>query len=305
MLNLQEIVASENLGNLELLASQVVEGFIIGLNKSPYHGFSVEFIEHRLYNAGESKKHIDWKLYAKTDKLFVKKFEEETNLRCQLLIDTSASMLFPKQSEGNKLQFSIYAGAALIHLLKKQRDAIGLSFFSQQIDFHTDSKLSLSHQKRLFFELEKQLNTPQEKHQVTANTSAILHQLAEQMHRRSLLVIFSDLFTKEPLDDIFSALQHLRFKKHEVILFHVTSPTEERDFEFKNRPYKFVDLETQEQIKLNPNQIKEVYKNKMQEFYTEVQQRCAQYKIDFVEVDIHQSFTEVLTSFLTKRQRLY
>jgi len=304
MLNLQEIVASESFGNLELLASQVVEGFIIGLHKSPYHGFSVEFVEHRLYNAGESKKHIDWKLYAKTDKLFIKKFEEETNLRCQILIDISASMLFPKDEEINKLNFTIYAAAAITQLLKKQRDAVGLTFFSDKIDFHSEAKLSLSNHKRIFSELSKlQENAIQEKK--TKNTAEILHQLAEQIHQRSLIIIFSDMFTQDNIDEIFSALQHLRFKKHELILFHVSHIDKEQNFNFNNRPHRFIDLETNNSVKLNPNEIREYYKNKMTDFYTEIKQRCAQYKIDFIEADIEQNFSEILSAFLTKRQRLY
>ena len=305
MLNLQEIVASEYLGNLELLASQVVEGFIIGLHKSPYHGFSVEFVEHRLYNNGESKKHIDWKLYAKTDKLFVKKFEEETNLRCQLLIDTSSSMLFPKNDKKNKLNFSIYAAASIAQLLKKQRDAVGLTFFSDKIDFHSDAKLSLSNHKRIFSELSRLQETSTQTVRKTKNTAKILHQLAEQIHRRSLIIIFSDMFTRDNMNNIFSALQHLRFKKHELIIFHVSNPDKERDFAFTNRPHRFVDLETNEIVKLNPNEIREDYQKNMRDFYTEIKQRSAQYKIDFMTADIQEDFSAILSAFLIKRQRLY
>jgi len=304
MLNLQEIVASQSFGNLELLASQVVEGFIIGLHKSPYHGFSVEFIEHRLYNTGESKKHIDWKLYAKTDKLFVKKYEEETNLRCQLLIDVSASMLFPKNEKANKLNFSIYAAASIAQLLKKQRDAVGLTLFSDEINFHSDAKLSLSNHKRIFSEL-SQLQENPISNKKTQNTAKILHQLAEQIHQRSLIIIFSDMFTQDNVDEIFSALQHLRFKKHELILFHVSQVEKERDFAFNNRPHRFVDLENNKSVKLNPNEIRDYYTNVMKDFYTKIKQGCAQHKIDFVEADIQQDFSEILSAFLIKRQRLY
>ncbi len=304
MLSLQEIIEQESFDNLELLASQVVEGFITGLHKSPYHGFSVEFVEHRMYNPGESKKHIDWKLYAKTDKLFVKKYEEETNLRCQILIDTSSSMYFPN-NDINKLKFSILSAAAIIKLLKKQRDAFGISFFSEQIDWHSKSKLSISHQKMVFSELENLLYKKPKKNIPSTNTAIILHSLAEQLHQRSLVILFSDMFSQDNPDDLFSALQHFRFKKHELIVFHVTDLEKEKELEFNNRPHRFVDLETGEVIKINPAHIRENYKTEMQQFYDNLKLKCSQYKIDFIEVDINKPFAEVLTIFLTKRERLY
>jgi uncharacterized protein (DUF58 family) len=304
MLTLQEIISQESFSNLELLASQVVEGFITGLHKSPYHGFSVEFVEHRIYNVGESKKHVDWKLYAKTDKLFVKKYEEETNLRCQILIDTSSSMYFPN-SKFNKLKFSIWSAAAIIHLLKKQRDASGISLFSDQIDWHTKSKQTISHQKMLFSELEKLLHQKIELKKASTNTAQILHHLAEQIHQRSLIILFSDMFSQDQPDELFSALQHFRFKKHELIVFHVTDPSKEKELEFNNRPHRFVDLETGEAIKINPSHIREHYKTQMQQYYENLKLKCSQYKIDFVEVDINKPFADVLTTFLIKRQRLY
>ena len=304
MQTLQDIIKQNTFGNLELLASQVVEGFITGLHKSPYHGFSVEFVEHRMYNEGESKKHIDWKLYAKTDKLFVKKFEDETNLRCQILIDTSSSMYFPSKNE-SKLKFSVLSAAAIIHLLKQQRDASGISLFSQEIDWHTRSKLSISHQKMLYSQLETLLTQEVKKNIPSTSTAELLHRLAEQIHQRSLIVLFSDLFSDDNPEELFSALQHFRFKKHELIIFHVTEPKKEKNLEFSNQPHRFVDLETGETIKLNPSHIREQYTTDMSRFYADLKLKCSQYKIDFVEVDINQPFSEILTAFLIKRQRLY
>lgn len=304
MLSLQEIIEQESFGNLELLASQVVEGFITGLHKSPYHGFSVEFVEHRMYNPGEPKKHVDWKLYAKTDKLYVKRFEDETNLRCQILIDTSSSMYFPDKNI-NKLKFSVLSAAAIISLLKKQRDGTGLSLFSNAIDLHTRSKLSLTHQKMLFAELDQLLNQEVQKDIASTSTADLLHQLAEQIHQRSLVVIFSDMFSQDDPEELFSALQHLRYKKHDVIMFHVTDPEKEKNLDFNNRPHRFVDLETGESIKINPSHIRSDYQAHMEDFYNALKIKCSQYKIDFVEVDIHQPFAEVLSNFLIKRQRLY
>ena len=157
MSTLQDVIEFQKFDNLEWCARQIVEGFITGQHKSPYHGFSVEFAEHRLYNQGESVKHIDWKLYGRTDKLFVKRFEEETNLRCNILIDTSSSMYFPANQRANKLAFASYSAAALIHLLRRQRDAVGLTFFADQISMQTDSKLSEAHAKMLYAELDKLL----------------------------------------------------------------------------------------------------------------------------------------------------
>ena len=245
------------LGNLEFLAKQVVEGFITGLHKSPFHGFSVEFSEHRLYNIGESTKHIDWKLYARSGKYFTKKYEEETNLRCQMVIDTSSSMYFPKGKELNKLDFSIYSAASLIELLKKQRDAVGLSLFSDNVELHTEAKSSVPHHRYLYSELEKKMQTYDQKKSSTTDIIKSLHAIAEMTHKRSLVVIFSDL-----LDDpnnsngFFQALQHLKHNKHEVVIFHVVHKSLEVDFELENRPYTLVDMETGEKMKLNPNEIK-------------------------------------------------
>lgn len=304
MLTLREIVEQESFANLELLASQVVEGFITGLHKSPYHGFSVEFVEHRIYNQGESKKHVDWKLFAKTDKLFVKKFEDETNLRCQIIIDSSSSMAFPN-TNFNKLKFSVLAAASIIRLLKKQRDASGLSLFSNQIDLHTRAKQSVSHQSLLYAELDQLYHQTLEKNIPSENTAHLLHNLAQQIHQRSLIVLFSDMFSQDEPDELFSALQHFRYNKHDVIVFHVTDKEKEKDLAFNNRPHRFVDLETGETVKINPSHIRETYTEQMHAFYSELKLRCSQYKIDFVEADINQPFAEVLTAFLIKRQRLY
>lgn len=290
--------------NLELIAKQVVEGFIIGLHKSPFHGFSVEFAEHRLYNQGDSLRHIDWRVYGRTEKLFVKRFEEETNLRCCQVIDTSSSMHFPKDSNKySKLQFSCIAAASLFHLLKRQLDAGCLALFDEQVSYLSDCRSASSHYRMLTHELEKTLEyTPLNK---KTNASAALHQIAEQMHRRSLIVIFSDMMDDvEHIEDLFSALQHLRYNKHEVILFHVVDGKQELDFDFENRPYEFVDMESGDRIKLQPQQIKEQYVSQMQEYSTMVENRCHQYQIDYVPVDLTQPVEQVLYSFLLKRNKL-
>ncbi len=295
------------LNNLELLARQVVEGFIIGLHKSPFHGFSVEFAEHRLYNQGEPTRNIDWKVFARTDRMYVKRFEEETNLRCQIVIDASSSMYFPEPplkgaDQFNKLEFSALAAAALMNLLKKQRDAFGLTIFDTKIQNHTPCKSSTSHYRLLLTYLEHLIRNP-EKNKETAAAETI-HQIAESIHKRSLVIIFSDMFEKtEQSEELFSALQHLKHNKHEVILFHVVDKEKEVDFNFENRPYLFVDMETGEQVKLQSNQIKEFYSGQINKFRKELKLKCLQYKIDFVEADINQGYKQVLQSYLVKRSK--
>ncbi len=295
----------------------MVEGFITGLHKSPFHGFSVEFAEHRLYNKGESTKHIDWKLFGRTDKLFVKRYEEETNLRCQIIIDDSSSMYFPlvenktirrvdkNKAEVNKITFSAYATAALIELLKRQRDAVGMSVFSENIELHTSAKSSSLHHKMLYHELEKIMEA--QATNVHKKTFAIdaLHQIAEAIHKRSLVIIFSDMMdSKANSEELFSALQHLKHNKHEVILFHVTDKQKEMDFDFENRPYRFIDMETEEEIKVNPTEIKSTYRQLMSDYKKELALKCAQYKIEFVEADINEGFEQILMPYLIKRTRM-
>jgi len=298
----------KNLNNLELIAKQVVEGFIIGLHKSPFHGFSVEFAEHRLYNQGESTKNIDWKVYARTDKMFTKRFEEETNLRCQIVMDVSSSMYLPEMSTDNdapinKIKWSSLAAASLMHLLRKQRDAFGLSVFSDDVKVHTPCKSSTQHYKLLLNHLEKSIEEAKEEKLTSA--SKALHQIADSIHRRSLIVIFSDMFDRvEDPDHMFAALQHLKHNKHEVLLFHVVDKSKEIDFEFENRPYMFVDVESGERVKVQPNNVKELYVKKIKEFEDKLKLKCLQYKIDFVSADISEGFKPILQSYLIKRSRM-
>ncbi len=296
-------------GNLELLAKQVVEGFIIGLHKSPFHGFSVEFAEHRIFNAGESTKNIDWKVYARTDKLFTKQYEEETNLRCQIVIDTSSSMYFPEAPTQrgkpfvNKLAFSSLAAASLMYLLQRQRDAFGLSTFAENLDIHTHCKSSTRHLNLLLSQLDNVLDNPARNR--TTNAAKNIHQISEAIHRRSLVVIFSDMFEQGgDTEALFAALQHLKYNKHEVILFHTVDKRLEENFEFENRPYIFVDLETGEQVRLQSNQVKEYYVEQITKYKQQLKLKCLQYKIDFVEADINEGFQQILMPYLMKRGKM-
>jgi len=296
-------------GSLEILAKQVVEGFITGLHKSPFHGFSVEFAEHRLYNTGESTKNIDWKLYARTDKLFVKRYEEETNLRCQILLDFSSSMYFPekpKNGQLRKIEFSCFAAAAIINLLQRQRDAVGLSTFAATVEEHTECKSGMMHVKRLYHILESYLTNKEGAR--STRVAEALHEIADQIHRRSLVVLFSDMFEAyegADNDALFSALQHLKHNKHEVILFHVMDQKVELELDLENRPYKFIDLESGEVVKVNPNNIKNEYAAQMHAFQKELEYRCGQYHIDFVNVDVNESLDNILLSYLIKRSKMH
>ncbi len=305
MNTLQEILEFSKFDNLEWCARQIVEGFITGLHKSPYHGFSVEFAEHRLYNQGESTRHIDWKLYGRTDKLFVKRFEEETNLRCNILIDTSSSMLFPYDGRKSisKLTFSIYSASALIHLLRRQRDAVGITLFSDKIDFISESRLSETHAKMLFAELDKCINNRHLDQGHTTNVADALHLLAEKMHKRSLIILFSDLFACDQ-QELFGAIEHLKHNRHEVVIFHVTDHEHEMALDYPNRPTCFVDMETGEKIKLNPNEIRDAYRLSLDSFVSSLQEKCGQYNVEFVSADIRRPFADVLTPFLIKRAKI-
>ncbi|OOQ58220.1 DUF58 domain-containing protein [Mucilaginibacter pedocola] len=293
------------LANLELLARQVVEGFITGLHQSPFHGFSVEFAEHRLYNSGESVKNIDWKLLARTDKLFVKQFEEETNLRCYLLLDTSSSMNFPAEGT-SKLQFSVYAIASLMYLFKKQRDAFGLCLFSEKMDWMSPARSTSAHLFYLYAQLEKAYNNP--KANTATNISAVLHHLAGEIHQRSMVIIFSDMLENslnpQKTKDLFAAIQHLKYKKHEVVIFNVTSKQKELDFDFDNRPHHFVDIETGEEVRVHPNKIRDSYIASIKEYRHQLELKCAQYHIDIVDADIEQGYTNILNEYLIKRNRM-
>ena len=297
-------------GSLEFLARQIVEGFITGLHKSPFRGFSVEFAEHRLYNTGEPIRHIDWKLYGRTEKLFVKRYEEETNLRCQLVIDQSSSMCFPVRQKidfehPNKLFFSVYAAASLMELMRRQRDAVGLDLFDETIAFHEPAKSSAVHNKLVYSQLEGLIENYDKTQKKTTSTTQCLHQIAEMTHRRSLVVIFTDLL--DSLDDynqLFEALEHLKFNKHEVILFHVYDGDLEQNLDFENRPYRFVDLETGDMLKLNPVEVQQRYRQLMAERKEAVLKHCYQYQIDYVEADINKDYNQILTSYLIKRSKI-
>lgn len=291
--------------HLELLANQVVEGFISGMHKSPFHGFSAEFAEHKVYNTGESTKHIDWKLFAKTDRLYTKKFEEETNLRCHLIIDNSSSMHYPKLTDGqpfyeSKIGFSVLASAVLMNLLKKQRDAVGMSVYSDRYEYYAPEKGSDRHHRMLLNKLEDILGDP--KVPKPTDTVTFLHQIAEKMHRRSMIIIFTDMFQNEDKEALFNALQHLKHNKHKVVLFHVVDEKRELSFDFDNTPRKFIDLESGEVINLFAENVKDDYEKNIKKYFKDIAAACTQNKIKYVPVNVGADFEKILTTYLVEKQ---
>ncbi|QXP56218.1 DUF58 domain-containing protein [Cellulophaga sp. HaHa_2_95] len=302
-----ELHKSSLFQNLGLLANQVVEGFISGIHKSPFHGFSAEFAEHKIYNNGESTKHIDWKLFAKTDKLYTKRYEEETNLRCHMILDNSASMFYPEvKNLGidhlNKIGFGVLAIAALMAILKKQRDAVGLSVYSDHYEYYASEKGSERHHQMLLAKLNE--ISASSRPENSTETYTYLHLIAEKMKRRSLIFLFTDMFQTETEDDkLFDALRHLKYNKHEVVLFHVLDAEHEVNFDFDNTPKRFVDVETGEKIDLYADTVKEGYQKSVQNYQEGLKLKCAQYKIKYVSVDVGSDFSKILNTYMTERQK--
>ena len=295
--------------HLELVANQVVEGFISGMHKSPFHGFSAEFAEHKVYNVGESTKHIDWKLFAKTDRLYTKRFEEETNLRCHIIIDNSSSMHYPKLKVGqdfyeNKIGFSVLASAVLMSLLKKQRDAVGLSVFSDTYEYYAPEKGSDRHHRMILNTLENLLEIPVT--QKTTDAVTFLHQIAEKIHRRSMIILFTDMFHSgnSTVDEeaLFTALQHLKHNKHKVVLFHVVDAKTEVNFDFNNAPRKFVDIETGEEVAIYADNVKEEYEKEVEKYFKKLSLTCSQNRIKYIPVSVDESFEKIMTTYLVEKQ---
>jgi len=307
-MNLQaELNKASGFVNLELLAKQVVEGFVAGMHKSPFHGFSAEFAEHKIYNQGESTRHIDWKLFAKTDKLYTKRYDDETNLRCHLIVDNSSSMHYPDLkgfniNSLNKIAFSALAAAALMHILKKQRDAVGLSIYSDAYDYYAPEKGSERHHQMLLAQLSA-MATSKALHKQT-ETYTYLHQIAENIHKRSLIFFFTDMFQTSTEDNkLFEALRHLKHNKHEVVLFHVFDGEKELKFDFNNAPKRFIDVETQDYINVYPDTVKEGYEKAVEAYFKTIKLKCSQYQIKYVVADVNKSFDKILTTYMVERQK--
>lgn len=292
---------------LELKARRIVEGFISGLHKSPYHGFSVEFAEHKPYNQGDDFKHIDWKVYGKTERFYVKKYEAETNLRAHVVLDVSSSMNYKYFAEWSKLTYAVHYAAALMHMMNRQRDACGLVLFDSQIQEMIPPKSSYTHLRMLFNHLEKVMDDQdmQGNEQRKSASADALNQLAENLDRRSLIVIITDLFENvKDHDKLISAMRHLRHKRHEVLLFNVLEHKSERRLEFPDGQYLFEDMETGEQLELNPSQFRDSYQQKVDEYTRKFKIACSEAGVDFEEIDTQKAFDLALLAYLNKRKRL-
>lgn len=292
---------------LEMKARQIVEGFISGLHKSPFYGFSVEFAEHRPYNPGDELRHIDWKVYAKSERYYIKQYEEETNLRCYILLDVSSSMLFRYYAEWSKLRYAIHMAAALSYMMHRQRDAVGLIPFDTKPITNIPPKSSYSHLRYLFTQMEEYLEEDQSKAPRQRKTASadVIHEIAERIGRRSLVIILSDLFENTAgNDELASALKHLKHKKHEVIMFHLLEKRSERELDLPDRRFVFQDLETGSEIDVLPRQVKKDYRERMDKYVKEFRHMCGNAKIDFQEIDTETSFEHSLIAYLNKRKRL-
>ena len=283
------------LKGMEMRARMVVEGFIAGLHKSPYHGFSVEFAEHRQYMPGDNIRDIDWKVYAKSDRYYIKQYEEETNLKGYLLLDCSASMAYRSGERISKLDYAGMVSGALSFMMLRQRDAVGLVTFDEKIRRYIPPRSKSGHLHVVLNEIASQ--TPSE----TTDISSTLHEMAERIKRRGLVIIMSDLL--DEADKIISGLKHCRYNKHDVIVFHILDPRE-RDFAFP-REAIFRDMETGEEATTLPYQIKRDFAREVQEFSDEIATACRQSNIDYFPIDTSTPFDRALYAFLSKRERLY
>ena len=279
------------LSSLDLIARLVVEGFMTGLHKSPYHGFSVEFLEHRQYMPGDPLKHVDWKLYGKSDRFYVKMFEEETNLRSHILLDVSASMGYASPGRLTKLQYSAYLAASLATLMLMQQDAVGLLTFRDRVERIIPPRSSRPHLKLILGELERARPSAG-----TAMGSSLEH-LAERIKRRGLILLMSDL-----LDDpasVLRGLKHFRHRQHEVVVFHILDPYE-ISFPFRNES-GFIDLETGEEITTQPWEIAEQYRAKFEAWSRAYERACMENRIEYVRLSTETPYDLALLRYLEKR----
>ncbi|HOP06313.1 MAG TPA: DUF58 domain-containing protein [candidate division Zixibacteria bacterium] len=283
------------LKGMEMKARMVVEGFIAGMHKSPYHGFSVEFAEHRQYMPGDNIRDIDWKVYAKSDRYYIKQYEEETNLKGYLLLDCSRSMAYQSGAPTTKLDYAGLLCGALSYLMLRQRDAVGLVTFDEKIRRYIPPRSKSGHLHVLLNEIAEQ--KPSEE----TDISVALHEMADRIKRRGLVVILSDLL--DEAEKIISGLKHFRYNHHEVIVFHILDPRE-RDFSFP-REAIFNDMETGEEMTTLPYQIKKHFRGAVEGFANEIASACRQSNIDYHPIDTSMPFDKALYAFLSKRERLY
>ncbi len=281
--------------SLELRARLVVEGFMVGLHRSPYHGFSVEFTQHRPYMQGDNLKDIDWKVYGKTEKFFIKQYEEETNLKSYILLDTSASMKYASKGNVSKQEYSVTLAAALTYLMMRQQDAVGLTLYSDRVVNYLPPKASRPYMQEILRTLSG--ITPSDK----TNTASCLNSIAEKIKRRGLVIIISDLF--DNIDEVITAIKHFSYQKNEVIVFQILDPME-RSFAF-GKDAIFKDMETEEEITTQPYQIQKAYKQAMDEFVTQLKRACLNSNVDYNLIETSYPFDKALFNYIQKRARLF
>ncbi len=283
------------LANMELRARLVVEGFIAGLHRSPYHGFSVEFAEHRPYMPGDEIRHVDWKVYGRTDRFYIKQYEEETNLKAYLILDTSKSMSYASPGQMSKLEYASYLAASLAYMMVKQQDAVGLATFDESVRTFLPPHATRPYLKQLLLTLQ----------QLTGGNGTAaarsLHSVAERVRRRGLVIILSDLLDNP--DEIIAAFKHFRHRKNEVIVMHILDPLE-RSFAF-DQDATFRDLETAEMLATQPWHIRTGYREAMGEFIERYKRECREHHIDYVLLDTQTPFDVALIEYLSKRERVH
>jgi uncharacterized protein (DUF58 family) len=297
-LNIQKYLQPEvvsTIKNLELIAKFIVEGFLVGLHKSPYHGFSVEFSEHRQYMPGDNIRDIDWKVYGRTNRFYIKQYEEETNLKAYLILDISGSMGYASKKI-SKIQYATYLAAALSYLLIKQRDAVGLATFSNKIYRFLPPKSTSGYLQFIL----KELNEIKLERQTT-NVSDTLHELAEKIKRRGLIILLTEFLYEDP-EKILQGLKHFRHYDHEILVFNILDP-QDKFFDFK-QDVTFVDMETGEKVKTQPFFLRERYRRHIDDFYNNLQKECLNFQIDFHNIITDEPFDKALIRYMLKRKKM-
>ncbi len=288
--------------NLELIAKRLVKGYIIGKHKSPNHGFAVEFAEHKQYNMGDPLRHVDWKLFAKSKRMYSKKYEQETNMRAHIAIDISSSMTFSKnERELSKLDYALISSSAFLHILQNQVDAVSLTLFDDNIQEYFPARSNSRHFQNLKNTLENTLGLiPKES---KTNIPSALEFLAGRSYKNGMMILFTDLISEDILGDKFlDEIKKLRFQNHEILIFHLMDSDKELNLNYENRPYQFVDVETGESVVTNPQSISRVYKESKEKELTTISDELRKHQVDYVPVDIQQSFQQVLGPFFAKRK---
>ncbi len=290
--NLIEPEVLAKLSRLDVRARGVVEGSFSGMHKSPHKGSSVEFAQYRKYVPGDDISNLDWKVYAKTDRFYIKEFEADTNLRCHLVLDSSGSMGF-EGTHGSKLDYARKMAATLAQLLIQQGDTVGLQCFAENMKHDIPAKGNAKHLGNIFTLLADLPSSGE------TQIIKVLHDLAEKIHRRAMIIVFSDCFTD--VEELLDCFQHMKFRKHDLAVFHIMDP-EELEFEF-DRSIRFLDMESSFSIVSEPSIIRREYLSEVDKYLERMKQGCREFHVDYRFVRTSEPYDKVLTDFLLERQR--